>query len=143
MTHGAIVYPAPANGLRDKLLGAFLILADGAGAAGSRDVLDEAVVQGGRVSTADTRHGAVIHPAPGGGGPDASLAMAGDGRRHGGVCSPCLYDMLCTVKNARLVYTQTRNSRLGHALGYTHESDFQVRMRMVTSLVMAGLVQPV
>ena len=101
MTHGAVVYPAPAGGLRDKLHGAFLIPADGAGAAGSRDVLDEAVVQGGGASATDTRDGAVIHPAPGGGGPDASVAMAGDGRRHGGVCSPCLYDMLCTVKNAR------------------------------------------
>jgi hypothetical protein len=32
---------------------------------------------------------------------------------------------------------------LEHALVYTHESDFRMRMRMVTALVMAGQVQSV
>ena len=77
MSHGAFVYPAPAGGSRDP--GSFLIPADGACAAGSRDVLDDAVVQGGGASAAGTRHGEFIYPAPVGGGPDASVAMAGDG----------------------------------------------------------------
>ena len=49
-------------------------------------------------------------------------------------------DMVSAVKHAMLLYTQIRKRGLEHAVGYTH---FQMRMRMVTSLVMAGLVQPV
>ena len=79
MTHGAVVYLASAGGLRDNIHGAFLIPADGAGAAGSRDVLDDAVVQGGGARAAGIRHGQFIYLAPVGGGPDACVAMAGDG----------------------------------------------------------------
>ena len=78
MTHGAFAYPASAGGPRDSIHGAFLIAADGACAAGSRDVLDDAVVQGDGARAAGLCHVQSLYPALVGGGTDACVAMVDD-----------------------------------------------------------------
>ena len=50
-----------------------------------------------------------------------------------------MFAMLRLVNKARLLLKPTRNTKSR----WTRMSDFRMRMRMVTSLVMEGLVQPV
>jgi len=51
--------------------------------------------------------------------------------------------MMIVMMMIMMMLMMIRSCGLGHTLVYTHDSDFRMRMRMVTTVVMAGLVQPV
>ena len=99
----------------------------------------------------DEFHGALKYPGPAGCGfhlgrsrqpchgcvsTSCDWACAA-GANPGGCCS--MFAMLRLVNKARLLLKPTRNAKSR----WTRMSDFRMRMRMMTSLVMDGLVQPV